>query len=454
MALVKKPVMTEENQAAHRRNGRKSRGAATAEGKERARAANLRHGYYSQERDEAQRALGEDPAELAALLEGAQAEWRPAGIFQARVAERLGRLLWRMERAERIQESLVAGQMREHAKRRQHVLLQTRYKVIDLRSILELLDDKAADPRFYTPREYFRMFTRAFGEGMDEHEKEIFQLMHRLRKPGSGGKENEEEEGEPGAGGPEGEMATPAPAGPSGAGSSASSGEGGLEGGAVAVEEADEDGYLSSLAEMDEGLAPIPWPEIAVAEGAERDELRELLRQRARYELEIVEATWGKELKELERPLSRRERDELQAAPHRHGELMRREEEACFRQFVRLGNWLMKFQSQGKGCGVGRLGWEKQGPGHRSQDSEAEGAGVAAARVGPGTSAAANRENAGASGDVYENAGMRQITPRTNSPKPAASTVGMRQKVGNTESGVRNPNSERKGRMLAGQAEA
>ena len=53
--------MTEKNLAAHRENGRKSRGAATAAGNERARAANLRHGFYSRETDQALEALGERP---------------------------------------------------------------------------------------------------------------------------------------------------------------------------------------------------------------------------------------------------------------------------------------------------------------------------------------------------------------------------------------------------------
>ena len=48
MSLIKKQSMTDKNRAAHQRNGRQSRGAATAEGKERSRAAHLRHGFYSQ----------------------------------------------------------------------------------------------------------------------------------------------------------------------------------------------------------------------------------------------------------------------------------------------------------------------------------------------------------------------------------------------------------------------
>ena len=50
MSLIQKPPMTDNNRTAHQRNGRQSRGAATPQGKERSRAAHLRHGFYSQQR--------------------------------------------------------------------------------------------------------------------------------------------------------------------------------------------------------------------------------------------------------------------------------------------------------------------------------------------------------------------------------------------------------------------
>jgi hypothetical protein len=41
MSLMQKQTMSEENRAAHQRNGRMSHGAATAEGKERSRATDF-----------------------------------------------------------------------------------------------------------------------------------------------------------------------------------------------------------------------------------------------------------------------------------------------------------------------------------------------------------------------------------------------------------------------------
>lgn len=71
MSLMKQAQSTDKKSASRRRNGRQSRGAKTAEGKERIRAANLKHGYYSKVREEALVSLGEDPKDLAALIAGA-----------------------------------------------------------------------------------------------------------------------------------------------------------------------------------------------------------------------------------------------------------------------------------------------------------------------------------------------------------------------------------------------
>src|SRR6516225_7770513 len=111
MSLVKKPILTPRRLAANRSNGRLSCGPATPEGIERMRAANLRHGFYSQAQGEALRALGEDPAEFEHLLESLIATWQPADEFESRLVTRLARALWRMERGDRIQESMSVAQL-------------------------------------------------------------------------------------------------------------------------------------------------------------------------------------------------------------------------------------------------------------------------------------------------------------------------------------------------------
>ena len=57
--------------------------------------------------------MGEDLAELAALVKGAYAQWRPANAFQSNLAEQLAHLQWRLQLAVRMQETLTA----EHVKK-------------------------------------------------------------------------------------------------------------------------------------------------------------------------------------------------------------------------------------------------------------------------------------------------------------------------------------------------
>ena len=390
MSLIHKPEMTEENRAAHQHNGRQSRGAATTEGKERTRAANLRHGFYSQARGEALRALGEDPAELRALIEDARASWRPADGFQARIAERLGRLQWRMDRAERMQESLAARLMQQRQKRRQLKATGLRERMTPRIDIMESLATNAADPRYYTPREYFKVFREAFGMEGEGVEKDILLLMHRLRKPeGPVAEASGSRRGRPGKTAcREDEVVPPLDPSPN----------------VVAAGEREEDDYLRELAAWDESDLPIPWPEIPVAKGAERDRLREELVDLAKMNLESLREVLNSELKAYEDPWSQIEQDELQAAPHPHAELMRREEESCFRQFMHLGSLLMKIQNHaekqvsGARCQV--LGDEKQVAGDRLQ-----GTGDGHPAVAPSPSGTTHQagQNEGASGDVDEN---------------------------------------------------
>jgi len=424
--------MTDKNRTAHQRNGRQSRGAATPQGKERSRAAHLRHGFYSQQREEALCALGEDPAELAALIESTREEWRPASDFQERMAERMARLWWRAERAERIQESLTARQVQENEKRRHQRALELRYQLSPQLSVLHMLQEYSPDPRFYVPRLYFRIFQEGFGDKVEGAQKRILLLMHRLRKPqgplpsvGPSGARPAPPPGAVLAGERSAAPTSPldrevrreagrvegarAPAAPVEAACPPGNSVGGacLEGGTVPLGEEAEDQYLADMEELDDDDFPLPWPQTPVAEGAERDELREAVGLLARIEWNAVHAALDPEIEEQERPLSRIEGDEAQAAPHRHAELMRREEGSCFRQFMRLANLLLKIQKQSEKCA----------------------------------------RNEGSSGYVDENTEGGKVEPGTTCPELVnASTAGKGQtaesEVGKAESEVRSPGSE------------
>jgi hypothetical protein len=111
MSLTPKRKMTEKSLAAHRRNGPKSRGAVTPEGKARAGRANLRHGFYSRAQDEVLIALGEDPAEHRRMMKSLETNLPEA--MEAEVVGRIGRTFWRMRRAERIQDGLALKRVRK-----------------------------------------------------------------------------------------------------------------------------------------------------------------------------------------------------------------------------------------------------------------------------------------------------------------------------------------------------
>ena len=106
MSLIRKQKMTEKNLAAKRRNGRQGRGPVTPTGKAHSAAAMLRHGFYSRAQDEAMIALGEDPKEYRGLLQSLVDDLEPCAGLQSELVVRMGRALWRMQRAERMQDGL------------------------------------------------------------------------------------------------------------------------------------------------------------------------------------------------------------------------------------------------------------------------------------------------------------------------------------------------------------
>ena len=104
MSLVKKPIMTEKKVAANRRNGSKSLGPVTAEGREHIRSARLGHGFYAQAPDAVLSPLGQDPARFEELRNGLYQEFAPHGTLQEELVNRLAWVLLLVERAERSHE--------------------------------------------------------------------------------------------------------------------------------------------------------------------------------------------------------------------------------------------------------------------------------------------------------------------------------------------------------------
>ena len=310
MSLLQSLEMTEKNLAAHRRNARQSRGAATPNGKERSRAANLRHGSYSKLRNEALVALGEDPVQLAALIAGAHQQWRPANAHQAWMVEHLARLQWRIQRCERRQETVEAQHVKQVEERRRERTGQLHDDYANIEGVLRGILRDALRRDFYASPGYIQAFTRAFHGQLDRGLREILEVLHRLREP----------EDLP-------EVQEPLPEG------------------------ATNDRDWKETREVNEAMAqeePLPLPEVPVAEGEERDEWREELLYLARQESTGQEEVWQPFFEKNDRPLTTAERDELVASCDKQMERPRREEEACFRRFWRLGTLLMKLQDRGE----------------------------------------------------------------------------------------------------------
>ena len=357
MSLVKKPVMTEKNLSAHRRNAQQSRGTITPEGKERGRAANLRHGAYSQMRDEALVALGEDPAQLTALVAGAHEQWRPANPFQGWIVDRLARLQWRIQRAERMQESLAVQRIERVLEPQRKVAQEIRRRHALQAQFLDLLQYDVARPDFYAPPGYFRDFAHAFEGMMTASLSEIHRLLHRLRKPR--------------------QFPPAAESAPAGA-------------------TCDGD-WQVQVEELEAVKFPIPQPKIPVAQGAERDSLRAELLQAVLEERQVTETATKELLEETENSLSTFDRDQLAASVDGQIDLLRRQEESCFRQFWRMGSFLMKLQDRMEQSENEVSGQESE---VRSPGSEVCNDDVDASRR-----EFTMKENEGASGDVDENSG-------------------------------------------------
>jgi hypothetical protein len=106
MSLTTKEEMTESSVSADCTSDLKTQGPATAGGKARSAAAKLRHEFYSQTRDEALIALGENPADYRRLLRSLADDLQPKSGLESELVLRMARIFWRMRRSERMQDGM------------------------------------------------------------------------------------------------------------------------------------------------------------------------------------------------------------------------------------------------------------------------------------------------------------------------------------------------------------
>lgn len=119
--------MTEDNPraAAARRNGARSKGPRTAEGKARSSKNALKHGLRASRHV----VLADEDADAYAELEAALIEeLAPEGALQARLVQRIAAAEWRLERAERMECQLLDRNLRDCHGRIGHDLALALYR--------------------------------------------------------------------------------------------------------------------------------------------------------------------------------------------------------------------------------------------------------------------------------------------------------------------------------------
>jgi len=182
MALIRKPHVTARKRMANRLNGEGLR-LQTRAGK--AQAA-LRRPYDSRLKGVVLPLLGDDPAEFRQMLDSLMATYAPADALQMGLVFRIARALWRVNRYDRMGESMAARHL-EHAQE-----VKTQVEAITLMPVFNQLERiKAlfhgvclADEPTFGPAE-MPLFLHCSGDVPDEKARDILHCLLRLRQPGS-----------------------------------------------------------------------------------------------------------------------------------------------------------------------------------------------------------------------------------------------------------------------------
>jgi hypothetical protein len=183
MSLVKKPEMTEANLAAHRANGSKSQGAVTPEGKARVAAANLRHGFYSQARDYALEALGEDPQEYRDMMESLVEDLEPRKGLESQLVLRMGGTLWQMQRAERMREGVAIKLIQQQTQIQERVAQDRFMQVADKVEPFQCMKKALARRDDGPTRAEIQSFVKSCGGSESTEVQEIILLLKSLNEP-------------------------------------------------------------------------------------------------------------------------------------------------------------------------------------------------------------------------------------------------------------------------------
>jgi len=195
MSLRKKQTMTRRKISANQSNGKHSKCPATPAGRERIRAANIRHGFYSQAEAVALLCPGEDPAELEALRQNLHDGLHIPSALRKELAEHLTQVLWRWKRAGRMQEGFALRLAKQANLTREDRLHAQMMRLKITGETLRRLAQSVARPHYVTPREDLEMMKNLHQEGVVKEMGEIaLALFYQPQAPGTGEDGIDEEE--------------------------------------------------------------------------------------------------------------------------------------------------------------------------------------------------------------------------------------------------------------------
>ncbi len=321
MSLIKKPEMTPERLAANQANGPRSRGPVTPEGLERARDAKIQHGFYAQAPDEALEKLGEDRDEFKRLLASMNERWYPADDFETRLVKRLARAVWRWDRSDRQLESMSVQQLENMDANVDRLAAEAKARHEKKLAGLTSLEYATREEDFCFSNQDLLMFDSIYGEVSEGRPADIMVLLYRLVKPqppkARKAKAREDApDGQPPDAPPDAPKVAP-----------------------VAGDVAEK---------VAEKAGPGALPGIPVAEGRERDQVRNEVRKLIKEEIETAKAARAQRGDELVESTSPYFRDCIAAPTHRGAALMTRMENSNFRQVVELTNLLTKLKQEAR----------------------------------------------------------------------------------------------------------
>lgn len=391
MSLLNKRRMTEKSLAAHRRNAKLSGGPATPEGRERARDAHVRHGFYSKSEEVALRALGKDPDEFRKLREALRGKGTSADTLEEQIADRLARSFSLLNRADRMQEGRALRKAREEDCQREGRLHVEMMRLKMTARNWHFLAVSVARECYVTLPYDLDVMKQLHRDGLARDMSEVaLGLFYQLREPGTPGPGDPgfesdeslaqqrmvlfrikqifglEDRREPDEETRFGRRVPAASAAPAAGGTAASAGPAGgatppaAETPSPQAPATRDDNPASGGANSEPGVSKSvfrdAYPGITEEQWEEREPVRQLLENLLTRQVEIFEAQHHELMRQCLKGPSPHERAAEFADTYADAQFMQRMGDSNFRQIVRLSSLLLRMKREE------RLGRARQNP--------------------------------------------------------------------------------------------